>query len=52
MNEIEELFKLVSQNKNYKEFRSLLKSTVPPYIPYIGVYLTDLTFIGFFIFNI
>lgn len=33
-------------NKNaYKEYRSILKNANPPIIPYLGVYLTDLTFI-------
>jgi len=30
---------------NYKEMRELLSNTSPPCLPYLGIYLTDLTFI-------
>jgi hypothetical protein len=35
----------LSSNASYKEYRALLARTVPPCIPYLGVFLTDLTFI-------
>jgi hypothetical protein len=35
----------MSRNTNYKLFRALLRSVNPPCIPYLGMYLTDLTFI-------
>nr|CAG4712205.1 unnamed protein product [Naegleria fowleri] len=40
-----ELEKIVSTAKNYKEMRSTMKECHPPLIPFIGLYLTDLTFI-------
>jgi hypothetical protein len=42
---------LISQNKNYRAMRDLLKSVHPPILPYIGIYLTDLTFIVNFALN-
>lgn len=35
----------LSNKHSYKEYRSILKNANPPTIPYLGVYLTDLTFI-------
>lgn len=35
----------MSAEGSYKNFRTLLKTESPPAIPYIGVYLGDLTFI-------
>jgi hypothetical protein len=43
--EFEEILELVAQKKNYKEMRSALSSVAPPCLPYIGMYLQDLTFI-------
>jgi len=40
INEMENLF-----SSNYKGYRQLLKTISPPCIPYLGVYLTDLTFV-------
>lgn len=37
---------LMSREKNFAAFREHLSSINPPAIPYLGVYLTDLTFIG------
>ncbi|KAJ5070745.1 ras guanine nucleotide exchange factor i-related [Anaeramoeba ignava] len=34
-----------SSDNGYKEYRALLKKTEPPGIPYLGVFLTDITFI-------
>ena len=42
----EDLKELVSRDSNFKNFREYLKTKIsPPSIPYMGVYLTDLTFI-------
>jgi len=40
-----ELQKSMSSEQSYKNYRETLQSIVPPCIPYLGVYLTDLTFI-------
>lgn len=39
------LMEKMSSKSSYKEYRELLKRVSPPKIPYLGVYLTDLTFI-------
>merc|ERR1712054_445005 len=36
---------LLSHEKSYQKYREVLSHTDPPLIPYLGVYLTDLTFI-------
>ena len=36
---------IMSRDKSYKLFRSYLHTANPPCIPYLGMYLTDLTFI-------
>jgi len=41
----EELQTTMSQQNNYATLRNLLHSVDPPCIPYLGMYLTDLTFI-------
>ncbi len=41
----EDLCKLMSRELNFKTFRAHLHNVNPPCIPYLGVYLTDLTFI-------
>eukprot|EP01104_Vermistella_antarctica_P018091 TRINITY_DN6594_c0_g1_i1.p1 TRINITY_DN6594_c0_g1~~TRINITY_DN6594_c0_g1_i1.p1 ORF type:complete len:1512 (+),score=324.59 TRINITY_DN6594_c0_g1_i1:100-4536(+) len=41
----EEINQIVSRDKNYQTMRTYLKQLDPPCIPYLGVYLTDLTFI-------
>ncbi|SCV69728.1 BQ2448_1122 [Microbotryum intermedium] len=33
-------------DKNYKEYREQLRQVAPPCVPFLGVYLTDWTFIG------
>ncbi|GAA6018725.1 hypothetical protein JCM10207_005556 [Rhodosporidiobolus poonsookiae] len=33
-------------DKNYKEYRDILRRAAPPCVPFLGVYLTDWTFIG------
>ncbi|EFA80500.1 Ras guanine nucleotide exchange factor [Heterostelium album PN500] len=42
---LESLEKEMSCESSYKTYRELLHNTDPPCVPYIGVYLTDLTFI-------
>ncbi|EFA85873.1 Ras guanine nucleotide exchange factor [Heterostelium album PN500] len=41
----DELLVLMAQKNNFKDYRAALHSVHPPCIPYLGVYLTDLTFI-------
>ncbi|KAL6041549.1 Son of sevenless 1 [Balamuthia mandrillaris] len=41
----ESLHELMSRERNYQNFRAHLHTVDPPCIPYLGVYLTDLTFI-------
>jgi hypothetical protein len=41
----QELQTLMSREQNFQKFREHLHSVDPPCIPYLGVYLTDLTFI-------
>ncbi len=42
---LEEMKALVSPKGQYSDLRRALKSSVQPIVPFIGVYLTDLTFI-------
>eukprot|EP00158_Paraphelidium_tribonemae_P009049 Partr_v1_DN28755_c0_g1_i1_m62954 putative Son of sevenless homolog len=42
---LDELSELMSQEKSCKNYRHLLHTIDPPCIPFIGVYLTDLTMI-------
>ena len=35
----------MSSNQSYKEYRALIAGTQPPCVPFLGVYLTDLTFV-------
>ncbi|KAF2071514.1 hypothetical protein CYY_007175 [Polysphondylium violaceum] len=39
-----ELQAQLSSNSAYKEYRAILSKSNPPCLPYLGVYLTDLTF--------
>jgi len=41
----ENLKLILSSNKSYKDYRNRLRSSVGACIPYLGVYLSDLTFI-------
>jgi len=41
----QDLKAIMSAEGSYKNFREVLHSEDPPFIPYIGVYLADLTFI-------
>eukprot|EP01113_Clastostelium_recurvatum_P033165 TRINITY_DN4354_c0_g1_i1.p1 TRINITY_DN4354_c0_g1~~TRINITY_DN4354_c0_g1_i1.p1 ORF type:complete len:1180 (+),score=354.98 TRINITY_DN4354_c0_g1_i1:100-3639(+) len=40
-----DLMELMSGRRSFKNYREALANHVPPAVPYIGVYLTDLTFI-------
>eukprot|EP01133_Synstelium_polycarpum_P008966 gene8966-10516_t len=42
---LEDLEKIMSMEGSFKCFRSIIKEIIPPCIPYLGVYLKDLTFI-------
>ncbi|EGC31783.1 hypothetical protein DICPUDRAFT_99093 [Dictyostelium purpureum] len=39
------LCSFIETKKSHKTYRDLIHSTCPPLIPYLGIYLTDLTFI-------
>ena len=41
----EEVQNIMSREKNFQNFRAHLHKADPPCIPYLGLYLTDLTFI-------
>jgi len=45
MQEFDEVKKALSPDKSWVTYRAILKEIQPPCIPYLGVYLTDLTFI-------
>jgi hypothetical protein len=42
---LKELEEMMSMEGSFKTYRAMLESSSPPCIPYVGVYLTDLTFI-------
>jgi son of sevenless-like protein len=42
---LESMRKLMGSTKNFAEYRDTLHKAVPPCVPFLGVYLTDLTFI-------
>lgn len=42
---LEELDLLMSSDGNFRYYRSLLERTPPPVVPYLGLLLTDLTFL-------
>uniref|UniRef100_A0A6B2KXG8 Ras-GEF domain-containing protein n=1 Tax=Arcella intermedia TaxID=1963864 RepID=A0A6B2KXG8_9EUKA len=44
-NKREELLKITEPQHSYKSLRELICSADPPLVPYLGMYLTDLTFI-------
>ncbi|CCG84890.1 protein of unknown function [Taphrina deformans PYCC 5710] len=41
----EDLNRLMNSSKNFSQYREALHSTMPACVPFLGVYLTDLTFI-------
>jgi len=45
MNTLENLKKIMDRDRNYSTYREQLHSINPPCVPFLGVYLTDLTFI-------
>ncbi|OJJ42664.1 hypothetical protein ASPZODRAFT_124995 [Penicilliopsis zonata CBS 506.65] len=44
-NSLRPLQALISSTQNYQTYRDKLQSTVPPCIPFLGVFLKDITFI-------
>jgi len=42
---LEQMRKMMGSTKNFAEYRDTLHKAVPPCVPFLGVYLTDLTFI-------
>ncbi|KAL4260701.1 Ras-like guanine nucleotide exchange factor [Pleurotus pulmonarius] len=42
--QLEALRKLADHGRNYHEYRSRLRNTAPPAVPFLGLYLTDVTF--------
>eukprot|EP00005_Dracoamoeba_jomungandri_P011401 CAMPEP_0174275426 /NCGR_PEP_ID=MMETSP0439-20130205/59818_1 /TAXON_ID=0 /ORGANISM="Stereomyxa ramosa, Strain Chinc5" /LENGTH=743 /DNA_ID=CAMNT_0015367527 /DNA_START=239 /DNA_END=2470 /DNA_ORIENTATION=- len=43
--EYEKMCNIMQHNKNNDVYRDLLHSVAPPVLPYLGMYLTDLTFV-------
>ncbi|KAF9046682.1 ras guanine nucleotide exchange factor domain-containing protein [Panaeolus papilionaceus] len=41
---LEGLRRLADHSRNYHEYRSKLRNTAPPAVPFLGLYLTDVTF--------
>ncbi|KAM0745920.1 hypothetical protein T439DRAFT_360874 [Meredithblackwellia eburnea MCA 4105] len=46
MASLKHLNSIMRPDKNYKMYREALKGVTPPCVPFLGVYLTDWTFIG------
>lgn len=44
--QLKKLEELMSMQSSFKTYRKMIADSMPPAIPYIGVYLTDLTFIN------
>ncbi|KAI0755150.1 ras guanine nucleotide exchange factor domain-containing protein [Daedaleopsis nitida] len=42
--QLESLRKLADHARNYHEYRSRLRNITPPAVPFLGLYLTDITF--------
>ncbi|KAF9013532.1 ras guanine nucleotide exchange factor domain-containing protein [Cyathus striatus] len=42
--QLEGLRRLADHSRNYHEYRSKLRNTAPPAVPFLGLYLTDVTF--------
>ncbi|KAG6335564.1 hypothetical protein ID866_3527 [Astraeus odoratus] len=42
--QLEALRRLADHGRNYHEYRSKLRNTAPPAVPFLGLYLTDVTF--------
>lgn len=43
-NQLEALRKLAEHSRNYHHYRTVLRNTAPPAVPFLGLYLTDVTF--------
>ncbi|KAJ6477309.1 ras guanine nucleotide exchange factor domain-containing protein [Mycena vitilis] len=42
--QLDALRRLADHSRNYHEYRSKLRNTAPPAVPFLGLYLTDVTF--------
>jgi len=42
--QLEELRRIADHGRNYHQYRSRLRNTAPPAVPFLGLYLTDVTF--------
>ncbi|THV03848.1 ras GEF [Dendrothele bispora CBS 962.96] len=42
--QLEAMRRLADHGRNYREYRSKLRNTAPPAVPFLGLYLTDITF--------
>ncbi|KAH7911736.1 ras guanine nucleotide exchange factor domain-containing protein, partial [Hygrophoropsis aurantiaca] len=42
--QLESLRRLADHGRNFHEYRSRLRNTAPPAVPFLGLYLTDVTF--------
>ncbi|KAI5827552.1 ras GEF [Schizophyllum commune Tattone D] len=42
--QLEAMRKLADHSRNYREYRARLRNTAPPAVPFLGLYLTDVTF--------
>ncbi|KAF9003733.1 ras GEF [Hymenopellis radicata] len=42
--QLEAMRRLADHGRNYHEYRSKLRNTAPPAVPFLGLYLTDVTF--------
>ncbi|KAI0056099.1 ras GEF [Artomyces pyxidatus] len=42
--QLDAIRKLADHARNYHEYRSRLRNTAPPAVPFLGLYLTDITF--------
>ncbi|KAI8641390.1 ras guanine nucleotide exchange factor domain-containing protein [Parasitella parasitica] len=45
MQVLQSIRKLMGSNKNFSEYRNMIHNVNPPCIPFLGIYLQDLTFI-------
>jgi son of sevenless-like protein len=43
---LSDLEQKMASEKSHKRYREILRDAEPPAIPFLGVYLTDLTFVG------
>lgn len=41
---LEQLRKCTEHTRNYAEYRSRIREALPPCLPFLGLYLTDITF--------